>query len=80
MKPTAQIVIPFFAFALGTGIKLDAVAKGGLSGVLVGLIVAPFTGFLVYLGYKLILRRGRRSGEEIARIDEMELGFSEPKL
>lgn len=145
MKPTAHIVIPFFAFALGTGIKLDAVAKGGLSGVLVGLIVAPFTGFLVYLGYKLLLRRGHRSGigfaagttagnaiatpaivaqadptflplmgtataqvaasvlvtailapilaswilkreggllseEEIARLDEMELGFSEPKL
>ena len=145
MKPTPQVVIPFFAFALGTGIKLDAVAKGGLSGLLVGLIVAPFTGFLVYLGYKLILRRGRRSGigfaagttagnaiatpaiiaqadptfqrfmgtataqvaasvlvtavlapilaswmlkreggllseEEIARIDEMDLGLSEPKL
>ena len=62
MKPTPQVVIPFFAFALGTGIKLDAVVKGGLSGVLVGLFVAPFTGFLVYLGYKLILRRGRRSG------------------
>jgi 2-keto-3-deoxygluconate permease len=145
MKPTAQIVIPFFAFALGTGIKLDAVAKGGFSGVLVGLVVAPFTGFLVYLGYKLILRRGRRSGigfaagttagnaiatpaivaqadpsfqplmgtataqvaasvlvtailapiiaswilkreggllteEEIARLDDMELGLSEPKI
>lgn len=62
MRPTPQVVIPFFAFALGTGIKLDAVAKGGLSGVVVGLVVAPFTGFLVYLGYKLILRRGRRSG------------------
>jgi 2-keto-3-deoxygluconate permease len=62
MKPTPQVVIPFFAFALGTGIKLDAVAKGGLSGILVGLVVAPFTGFLVYLGYKLVLRRGRRSG------------------
>jgi 2-keto-3-deoxygluconate permease len=62
MKPTPQVVIPFFAFALGTGIKLDAVVRGGLSGVLVGVIVAPLTGFLVYLGYKLILRRGRRSG------------------
>lgn len=145
MKPTPQVVIPFFAFALGTGIKLDAVVKGGLSGVLVGVIVAPFTGYLVYLGYKLVLRRGRRSGigfaagttagnaiatpaiiaqadprfaplvgtataqvaasvlvtailapilaswmlkreggllseEEIARIDQMELGLSEPKL
>lgn len=145
MKPTPQVVIPFFAFALGTGIKLDAVARGGLSGILVGLVVAPITGFLVYLGYKLVLRRGRRAGigfaagttagnaiatpaiiaqadpsfaplagtataqiaasvlvtavvapllaswmlkreggllseEEIARLDEMELGVSEPKL
>ncbi len=62
MRPTPQIVIPFFAFALGTGIKLDAVAKGGLSGIVVGLIVAPVTGYLCYLGYKYILRRGRRSG------------------
>jgi 2-keto-3-deoxygluconate permease len=145
MKPTAHVVIPFFAFALGTGIQLNAVAKGGLSGVLVGLVVAPITGFFVYLGYKFLLRRGRRAGigfaagttagnaiatpaiiaqadpsfqplmgtataqvaasvlvtailapilaswvlkreggllseEEIARIDEMELGFGEPKL
>ena len=62
MKPTPQVVIPFFAFALGTGINLGNVVKGGLSGILVGLIVAPLTGFLVYLGYKLILRRGYRSG------------------
>jgi len=62
MRPTPHVVIPFFAFALGTGINLDAVVKGGLSGMLVGLIVAPFTGYLVYLGYKYMLRRGRRSG------------------
>lgn len=62
MRPTPQIVIPFFAFALGTGINLENVIKGGASGVLVGLIVAPLTGFLVYIGYKFLLRRGRRSG------------------
>ena len=62
MKPTPQVVIPFFAFALGTGINLGNVVKGGISGILVGLIVAPLTGFIVYLGYKYILRRGYRSG------------------
>lgn len=62
MKPTPQVVIPFFAFALGTGINLGNVVKGGLSGILVGLIVAPLTGYIVYLGYKYILKRGYRSG------------------
>lgn len=62
LRPTPQVVIPFFAFALGTGINLGSVVTGGLSGILVGLIVAPLTGFLVYLGYKFLLRRGRRSG------------------
>lgn len=145
VKPTAAIVIPFFAFALGTGIDLGAVVKGGASGIVAALIFAPFTGFLVYLGYKFLLRRGYRSGlgfaagttagnaiatpavvgaadptfapyvetataqvaaavlvsaiiapllaswvlkreggllseEEIARIDDMDLGVSEPKL
>lgn len=62
LKPTPAIVIPFFAFALGTGINLGSVVTGGVSGILVGLIVAPFTGFLVYLGYRYMLRRGNRSG------------------
>jgi 2-keto-3-deoxygluconate permease len=62
VKPTAAIVIPFFAFALGTGIDLGAVVKGGASGILAALILAPFTGGLVYLGYKFLLRRGYRSG------------------
>ncbi|MDR2789248.1 MAG: 2-keto-3-deoxygluconate permease [Candidatus Accumulibacter sp.] len=62
LHPTPQIVIPFFAFALGTGINLENVVKGGLSGIVVGVIAAPVTGFIVYLCYKFILRRGRRSG------------------
>lgn len=62
VKPTAAIVIPFFAFALGTGIDLGAVVKGGASGLIAALIISPFTGFLVYLGYKFLLRRGYRSG------------------
>lgn len=62
MVPVPNIVIPFFAFALGTGIDLTAVVTGGAQGLVVGLIAAPFTGFLVYLGYKFILRRGGKSG------------------
>ncbi|MCK1798040.1 2-keto-3-deoxygluconate permease [Streptomyces sp. XM4193] len=62
MRATPNIVIPFFAFGLGTGIDLGAVVKGGASGLVVGAIVAPFTGALVYFGYRLVLRRGNKSG------------------
>uniref|UniRef100_UPI00191BD21E 2-keto-3-deoxygluconate permease n=1 Tax=Escherichia coli TaxID=562 RepID=UPI00191BD21E len=33
LKPVPNIVIPFFAFALGTGINLGAVVSGGVSGL-----------------------------------------------
>lgn len=62
LRPTPAIVIPFFALALGTGIDLNNIVKGGLSGLVVGAIVAPITGFFVYLGYRFLLRRGYRSG------------------
>jgi 2-keto-3-deoxygluconate permease len=62
LRPTPAIVIPFFALALGTGIDLNSIVKGGLSGLVVGLVVAPTTGLLVYLGYRFLLRRGYRSG------------------
>lgn len=62
LKPTPGIVIPFFAFALGTGIDLGNVVRGGASGLVVGLIVAPISGALVYLGYRFLLRRGVKSG------------------
>lgn len=66
LRPVPNIVIPFFAFALGTGIDLSAVVTGGLSGLLVGVAVTLITGTFVYLGYKLMLRRGRQSGIGIA--------------
>lgn len=62
LKPLPNIVIPFFAFALGTGINLGVVITGGLSGLVLGLLISPITGGLVYLGYRYILRRGGKSG------------------
>ncbi len=62
LKPVPNIVIPFFAFALGTGINLTAVVTGGISGLILGLLISPITGGLVYLGYRYILRRGGKSG------------------
>ena len=62
LKPVPNIVIPFFAFALGTGINLGAVLSGGMTGLVLGLLISPVKGFLVYLGYRYLLRRGGKSG------------------
>ena len=66
MRPIPNMVIPFFAFALGTGINLQNVLSGGLSGIIVGIIATLFTGTLAYLGYRFILRRGNKAGIGIA--------------
>lgn len=66
LRATPSIVIPFFAFALGTGIDLANVVRGGASGLIVGAIAAPFTGALLYFGYRFVLRRGNKSGLGIA--------------
>jgi 2-keto-3-deoxygluconate permease len=57
-----NIVIPFMSFAVGTGINLKTVLTGGFAGIFLGLIVVTFTGGLTYLGYRLILKRGPKSG------------------
>jgi 2-keto-3-deoxygluconate permease len=62
VEPVPNIVIPFFAFALGAGIDIRDVLTGGLSGVLIGAAVVFFTGGLLYLGYRFVLRRGPKSG------------------
>ena len=62
MKPTGAIVIPFFAFALGTGINLHSIVTGGFTGIILGILASLFTGFLVFIGYKSILKRGNQSG------------------
>src|SRR5690606_24271304 len=62
LRPVPAIVIPFFAFGLGTGIDLSAVLTGGLTGIILGLVVTPFTGGTTYLAYRFLLRRGKRSG------------------
>lgn len=66
MRPVPNIVIPFFAFALGTGINLRDVVSGGASGILVGVVAVALTAALTYSGYRFILRRGIRSGIAIA--------------
>ncbi|SUU35328.1 2-keto-3-deoxygluconate permease [Actinobacillus seminis] len=62
MKPTGAIVIPFFAFALGIGINLQAIVTGGMTGLVLGILSSVFTGFLTFIGYKFLLNRGHQSG------------------
>ncbi|SDC56513.1 2-keto-3-deoxygluconate permease [Geodermatophilus telluris] len=62
LRPVPNIVIPFFAFALGTGIDLGAVVTGGIGGLVIGVAVVLITGALVYVGYRFVLRRGRKAG------------------
>ncbi|PJG84573.1 2-keto-3-deoxygluconate permease [Conservatibacter flavescens] len=62
MKPTGAIVIPFFAFALGTGINLHSIVTGGATGIVLGIIASLLTGLFVFIGYKTILKRGNQSG------------------
>ena len=66
MRPIPNMVIPFFAFALGTGIDLGNVVTGGLTGIVVGILGTLFTGTLAYFGFRFILRRGNESGLGIA--------------
>lgn len=56
MKPTAAITVPFFAFALGAGIDLRSLAVGGVTGLVLGLLVAFITGALGYWAYRYLLR------------------------
>jgi 2-keto-3-deoxygluconate permease len=56
MKPVPLIVIPFFAFSLGAGIDLLEVLEGGLRGAILGILVVPITGGMVFLLYRLFLK------------------------
>ncbi len=50
----SDVLIPFFAFALGMGINFTAIVEGGLSGILLGVITVVLTGGSGYLVYKWI--------------------------
>ncbi|GAA1651443.1 2-keto-3-deoxygluconate permease [Kribbella alba] len=62
VEPVPNIVIPFFAFALGAGINIKDIATGGFAGLFIGAGVVLFTGGLLYLAYRFILHRGPKSG------------------
>lgn len=53
LSPAVPILIPFFAFALGCGINLSAIAKGGSLGILLGISVVVITGTVLFFTDKI---------------------------
>lgn len=50
----SDMLIPFFAFALGMGINFSAIAAGGLAGVLIGVLTVLVTGTLGYVMFRAL--------------------------
>lgn len=62
LKPGLNVLIPFFAFCLGAGISLGNLVKGGLSGILLGVICVAWSGLFCICADKFILRRPGYAG------------------
>lgn len=57
LAPGLSILIPFFAYGLGAGIKLTNVISAGLSGVLLGVLVMVVSGVPMFFADRYINRR-----------------------
>ncbi|MBQ7896064.1 MAG: 2-keto-3-deoxygluconate permease, partial [Oscillospiraceae bacterium] len=64
--PMGNGIIPLIGFALGTGINLVNVLKGGFSGMLLGLITVFVGGAFIVFCDKLISRRPGYAGWAVA--------------
>lgn len=48
----SDMLIPFFAFALGMGINFTAIIQGGISGIMLGVVTVLLTGTAGYFVFK----------------------------
>ena len=53
LKAAPAVLIPFFAFALGTGLDLSKVWNAGLLGIGLGVCVVALTGIVLFIGDRL---------------------------
>ncbi|MDQ0206896.1 2-keto-3-deoxygluconate permease [Alkalicoccobacillus murimartini] len=49
----SDVLIPFFAFALGMNISFSSIIEGGLPGIMLGVLVVLVTGITGYWAFKL---------------------------
>lgn len=66
LKPGLNVLIPFFAFCLGAGISLGNLVKGGVAGIVLGVITVAWSGFVCILADKFILKRPGYAGAAVA--------------
>ena len=64
--PMGTAIIPLIGFALGTGINLMNIVKGGVSGILLGLITVFAGGAFIVFCDKFITRRPGYAGWAVA--------------
>lgn len=62
LKPGIMFTLPFLAFCLGTGLNLKNIVTGGLTGIVLGLLVVVLTGLFTISADKLILKRPGYAG------------------
>lgn len=53
LSRAVPVLIPFFAFALGCGLNLSNIVKGGMLGILMGIAVVIVSGIILFCADKL---------------------------
>lgn len=66
LSPAGSILLPFVGFCLGSGMNLTNIAKGGVQGILLGLITCFVGGIFIVACDKFIGRRPGYAGWAVA--------------
>ena len=57
LEPGILFTLPFLAFCLGTGLNLKNIATGGVTGILLGLVVVALSALFIFPADRYILKR-----------------------